>query len=1315
MYNRRTIRRVVVALALLVAIACQGTWALAGTTGALSGQVTTDTGAPLAGAAVKISSPSQTTSTTSDAGGHFSFLSLAPDTYVATVSKDGYVPAAYQGITVFADQSLTLSFQLAKSLKNIANVTARSATSLVKPGTTADVYSVNAATQNAVQGIGGGGNLDSAYSAIYSQPGVNSQIGNYGFGQVFYIRGSSYSQVGYEYDGVPVNRAFDNYNANSLSNLGAQETEIYTGGSPAGGSSSTLAGYINQVIKTGTFPGYGVLNGGAGYPGFYHKAGAEAGGSTPDRLFSYYAGIQGANQTFRFLNNQDGGNIAPDGSNSFGISSGSINASAILFAPENTNGPWSTCGANDKGAPKGAASFEGAPTCNWYAPFVATGFLGTQGQTIDDRENVVNLHFGIPHKHDAGKDDVQLLFYNFSYLTYSGDTIDNNGGMSNINSAYAGYNGLLGPKIAGPYADYCSWQSLIFGPGACVAGPSPVPYMDSQIFSGATFGQNAATAKVIPYFAPSSPTDRAANSGIPTSLAGSVYNDGSIVKVQYQKNIGSSAFVRVMGYTFYSDWLQNAQNKGPAELVGSFLAGFTGFGYPSPDYELATHSRGVQFDAEDQINAQNVVSLTGNYTTGTAARTNNEYFAAPPGVTNLVAGNTCYDATPAASGGKGLPVSCLNAASQGTYAAPTAAWTSNKACANLPGTPACTAGASFLVTTPGGYGPYNTVSPKFSTIALQDEWRPSDRWLVNAGVRFENYTYDLADMSAPEFAFWFNQARLSYCYDPGTGQPVLTPVSPTTSPAQAGPIVAPNTLAGQKTGLCYQAGTLSPLVAPSGQQAQHPLNFTNVGANTLSSSLWSPRIGGTFTADADTVFRFNYGRYTQPTAAAYEQYSNLSGAGAAKFDFQYFYGLGFNTPAHANQPQSSNNYDLSFEKHLKGTDWSFKLSPFYRYTTNQLVTVSLGGNFASAINAATQQSSGIEVAIQKGDPSRNGLSGQFSYTYTNARMKFYRLSNGSNTIDVLNNYIRAYNGLTSFCETHGASPQCPSGMGTSVIAAPCYNPASPTGPNGSNAPVACGNNPAGSKYVTNPYYNAAAQPLMDPNAYYQIYANNPPDTAPDNVLGTAISPNVFAGFLNYKRNKFTATVPAVLNQGTAYGGPTAIVGLDPRDCGGNEAGSHALEAGLAKQFAPLPDYQTCGASLFTTSGNLAIPNPQTHGFDGLGQFRNPWQLNVGLQLGYDITPNVHATLLFANIINTCFGGDAEPWTAAYPPGSYDCAYGSNGANFVGGTPGTGFFYGPNGQAPQNGTAGYPNVLNQSYAPVPNALPLQIYGNIQIKL
>ncbi len=399
------------------------------------------------------------------------------------------------------------------ALKTIVHVSSTASGNLVKSGTTADVYSVNSATQTAVQGTGGGYNLDSAYSAIYSQPGVTSQIGMYGFGQVYYIRGSSYSQVGYEYDGVPVNRAFDNYNANSLSSLGSQETEVYTGGSPAGGTSATLAGYINQVIKTGTFPGYAQGNFGLGTPGFYHKAGVEAGGATPDRLFSWYVGFQGSDQTYRTIDNNDGAGIANDGSSQYGIFSSFFNPIAGVFTPY-FNGPWSTCGGpNNNGTgpiPKGALvnTEIGAPipVCNSYGPWQAVGFLGTPLVT-QDRENVMNFHFGIPHKNDAGRDDVQALFYNFAYHQQFGGTIDQQGGLATLIATSAGGAAPQESRTDLRRSDHTrartdrtrtsAVSTLLLGVSAC-ATPAhlTLQYFDTQIFKpGTPFGQNAANAQ----------------------------------------------------------------------------------------------------------------------------------------------------------------------------------------------------------------------------------------------------------------------------------------------------------------------------------------------------------------------------------------------------------------------------------------------------------------------------------------------------------------------------------------------------------------------------------------------------------------------------------------------------------------------------------------------------------------------------------------------------------------------------------------------------------------------------------------------------
>ena len=119
-----------------------------------------------------------------------------------------------------------------------------------------DVYSVNPAVTQAAAPIGGGGGLNNVYSAIAAMPGAYVPNGQMGVNQTVYIRGGYYDQIGYEYDGVPVNRSFDNYPAHSASTLGQQELQIYAGGGGASANATGLAGFINQVVKTGTFPGY---------------------------------------------------------------------------------------------------------------------------------------------------------------------------------------------------------------------------------------------------------------------------------------------------------------------------------------------------------------------------------------------------------------------------------------------------------------------------------------------------------------------------------------------------------------------------------------------------------------------------------------------------------------------------------------------------------------------------------------------------------------------------------------------------------------------------------------------------------------------------------------------------------------------------------------------------------------------------------------------------------------------------------------------------------------------------------------------------
>jgi hypothetical protein len=474
-----------------------------------------------------------------------------------------------------------------------------------------------------------------------------------------------------------------------------------------------------------------------------------------------------------------------------------------------------------------------------------------------------------------------------------------------------------------------------------------------------------------------------------------------------------------------------------------------------------------------------------------------------------------------------------------------------------------------------------------------------------------------------------------------------------------------------------------------------PLLYSAKSADRFDHSLLSPRIGATYTLNPDTVLRLTIGKYTQPTETAFEQYLDASGKRAALFDFAQFWGLGFTNPGHDNPVQYSNNFDFSFEHRFHNSDTSVKISPFYRDTHNEIVSVVLGPNFVSGVNVGHQKSYGLEFQLSKGDPSRDGLAGQISYTYTKAQIQYGNLPNGTNAIDYLNNYIKAFNGLT---QGGGGSP--------------CYN-----GGVGEACPAALG--PAD---IVNPYYNMNQQGLLNRTDYYPTYPNEPPNDPTDQGgFGTAIAPHTFAGFVQYKHGKFSVAPNFELISGVNYGSPTDTFGIDPRACAQNEGaaltsqGTPVLPAG--SPYAGNADFLSCAASPFVQSGYLAIPNPYTGHFDSMTEFRQPWQFNLGALVRYEFSPRVTANLSLTNIVNTCFGGTATAWQKAFKPNSYVCGYNNSNGSFVGTQPGAGFFYGASGADPVNGPGAgtYAPRYNYPFSPAFGALPFQAYFELQVKL
>ncbi|HEY2473510.1 MAG TPA: TonB-dependent receptor [Candidatus Cybelea sp.] len=1194
---------------------------LAGTTGSLTGTVARSTnGAPIAGARVVAVSPSQTTTVSTDAAGRFTLLSLAPDTYTITVSKDGFEISTITGISVFADQVQTLRVPLAPALHTIAHVTSRSSMDVVKSGTTTDVYSVNSTVTSAAAGLGGGGGLNNAYSAIAAVPGAFVPPNQQGWFQTVYIRGGNYDQVGYEFDGVPVNRSFDNYPGGTAGTLGQQELQVYTGGGTAGESATGLAGFINQVIKTGTYPGYAYAHAALGTPAFYHNLQVEFGGSTPDRMFSYYVGIGGYNQDFRYLDQFNGSNLG----DVWGYPAIAYNTINLPFA-----GVFPTC---INTPPAGSGWYGGPNSSPVYDPFslspgqpghiaMPQGVHANPGcyqtlspayanySNLSDRENVLNLHIGIPHKHDAGRDDVQVL-YNVTSLLSAFYSSQNDLGPHVINQLNNAVWGANSPLVWG---DFVTWPS------------------------GTRFGQSPTGVAAIPYFMPASPGNRCANvdpygfyvysgvlikgecptgtfSTVPLSERDSFWNNASIFKLQYQHNIGSNAYFRIYGYTFYSDWLQTSPLG-----YGNLLSGF---GVTSYDYELESHTRGLAFTFADQLSTEHLLNVDANYTTATTNRYNNTNFNNYLGTsaTNFTNGRQCFAWENKSYLGEyykaGAPAPCNSPLTSGSFLSPE------------PGTPNVP-GASWQVTYTGNSGFVNNVVPNFTSLALEDHWTPTDRINIDLGLRGEEYEYNLANTTSNGQNFWFLAGQNEFCYNPVTLQPYFIPSKPV-SGRPATPFIGFN---------CPVDNSIPAhpvqTVHPDGKDGH--LLLSNNYSPTLADWALTPRVGATYTLNPDTVLRFSAGRYAQEPETYQVQY-NAKDNNLAYNLFQAFWQYGYTTPKHDPQVQYSDNYDFSYERRFKGTDMSIKLTPYYRYATNQIYSVSLPFGLSGGLNSGIERVSGVELEFTKGDFDKNGLSFLLSYTYTNSAEKWANYPGTSlNPIDPYNQNIANFNGLTKA----GGGSQCYENDKTgNVYPDPRCVRLSPN----YKAPI------------LNPYYKMSPQPLLDRNGWYPVGLDFP-----------YLSPNVVSAIVNYKHNRFAITPALTFNEGQPYGNPADVNGLDPRTCTRNS--THIPSAPNKLQA----DYTTCTLAATqngTFPGILAIPNPQTGVFDNFGAFRQPNQLNLSLQMSYEVTPRIKVNALLANLVNACFGGSSEPWTKTFPPNGYTCGYIANyyyTANFYNGS------------------------------------------------
>jgi hypothetical protein len=1228
------VRHAFVAVLLLVSMLAQGTWALAGTTGGVSGYVRDSDGAPVANAKVTVSSPSQVSSTSTDASGHFAFLDLAPDTYTIAAAKDGYQPSSLAGVTVFADNVQQVNVTLPKSLKTIATVHSQAASSLVKSGVGGDIYNVTPTQMQKTAALGGGGNLDSAYSAIASVPGLVVGTGGAGWNQAVTVRGNNPWSTGFEYDGIPVNRAFDNYTASTASNLGLQELQVYTGGGPSSISSSGTSGFINQVIKTGTYPGFGMLTGGLATDTFYHSLRVEAGGASPNRNFSYYVGLSGYNQDFRYIDQSNGASLMTPGGPYADYSY--LNSSPTGFGIE------------------GICNSQGQSPSPTLAPYCLIPYFGLYGfqQSISDRESVANFHWGITRKSGL-RDDIQLLLSDSALDTTMYSSQDQGGpGISQFTLAQTGH-------------PYC-------GPTMVGCTPNFLTYADATVYNlpfGTNIAPNGVALPTETYYQPSSPTNRQAFAPLPADLQDAFHNDTGVVKLQWTHPLDSRSFIRVYGYTFYSDWTQ-------AGAVSGATGEYPIYSGVSPNYDLITHTAGGQFQYFNQISDKHLLQLTFNDTSASSTRFNNTGYLAgtsPIGYISKDASGAyhCWDP------GSGTEVPCAGSGSSAYKSSASAGPTAFAAA----GTAAANAGAYWGTLWNGdASGTFNTVKPNFMSASLADTWRPSEKLNVDASIRFERFDYNMPNANSGQNPFYAQILQNYTCYNPATQAELVNPLAPG-QPAPASAVLTSGDCAtylpnGLSAGYVHPNGTLQDGIQAPMWSLSYP--------NSYAPETWEPRISATYTLNPDTVLRASAGRYASPPLTSAVNYLYAGGSGVNLWGS--FLDLGFLSPFHELPVQTSGQYDFSLEHHIRGTNLSFKVSPFYQTTSNWEQQSFIGAGFVTQIPVGRARNYGVEAQFNVGDFNRNGFSGLVSFTWTQSQVQFQNLL-GQNQIGLVNQAINNYNALTK------------SGGG-----AQCYTPFNATAGTGGTPDATCA---AGS--ILNPYYNMNPQSVLSTSGWYPqgLYALQPGVNGNPTFYNSPYVTNIV---VNYRHNKLAITPSVQIDAGAAYGGPFDVVGLDPRICGQNQAA-----AGITSGNGQACDYTSlAGVGAAPQFGYLYIPNPQTGSFTNVGQYSEPNIAVANLQVSYDVSSKVTLNLTAADLFHTCFGGSKTPWSAAYGPSSTVCGYTPNGAyvsNIYNGSSPT--------DVAANGVTPQPWML-QSYAPKANNtissyFPFNLYLQAQVKI
>jgi hypothetical protein len=254
------------------------------------------THAPIASAAVVAKSPSATYQATTDAAGHYRFLSMLPDNYAISIAKTGYAPYSTVVVVLNGSQQ-TVNVPLSHTLKVIASTHARSPGSAFQRGMTIDTYTV---TGSQIETVVGKSFNTTENDLLRSIPSVTiDKTGTVS------IRGGFAFEAGYEFEGIDYTTPTANLQ-NTLQNIanfsllnGVGSVQLIPGGGDAT-HGDTGTGLVLFTAKHGTYPSYFHVDTESLLFPYLHQLGLEWGWADPSQRLSNYAGFIGVRRAYQY-------------------------------------------------------------------------------------------------------------------------------------------------------------------------------------------------------------------------------------------------------------------------------------------------------------------------------------------------------------------------------------------------------------------------------------------------------------------------------------------------------------------------------------------------------------------------------------------------------------------------------------------------------------------------------------------------------------------------------------------------------------------------------------------------------------------------------------------------------------------------------------------------------------------------------------------------------------------------------------------------------------------------------------------------------